>query len=264
VPTVPDQSRIATNFRRFALRRSGGVISALGLIASSAALGFLSCEGEYQLEPTFCDDWCLVASAEGCEMQPDECVKDCELTKASADCFALQRDLLECYEDVDRSKFLCLGQGFGAETRVSGGFCQAERDALFECEAPGIGTCLALCRSTQEEQLESVVEPMTGPMPTPDAMPDAGKPGCPLIDEPCESLCWTMFSFTSEGLSAAGITPDEVPASGGENLAAVCLQSVFLGCFGDLLPPGFMLPDAGLPKGRRSDLDEVLEECLGG
>lgn len=223
----------------------------------------LGCEGEYVLEPTFCDDWCRVARADGCENQPDECVKDCELTRASDDCFALQRDLFECYEDEDRSTFVCLGQGFGAETRIRDEACQAERDALFECEAPGIGTCLSLCRDIQEDQLQSIVEPMARPMERPVAMQDAGAEQCPLIDQPCESLCWTMFSFTSEGLSRAGIGPNEVPSSDGENIAAECLQSVFLGCFADLLPPDLMLPDTGAPLGPDADIGDVLDACLG-
>lgn len=199
---------------------------------SLLALGVLSvaCATEYPLSATFCDDWCHATLA--CGESPSNCVSECELTKTSGECFERQEDLLECYSSASSDDFACLERGFQPDTVVVSGACQLERDALFECTAPGIGVCLQLCRQTQRSQLDQVIDPNTGRL-----RPLGDEHTCPLLDQPCEDICWTVFSFTSAGLAAAGVVPDlpDPPTSDAgvdsSSGSLSCLQAVLLGCF---------------------------------
>ncbi len=177
-------------------RLSRGV--SLRLVSLVGALGFAAggCEGDYSSEPTFCDEWCAaLRHPSDCAEGPASCVRDCELTKASEDCFPLQEQLLECYQELEPDAFMCAPPGsqssFGDRQRVDKEACRSERDALFECEAPGFGQCLALCRGYQTVLTEGAVgdDPAIAPAE-----------GCPLLVQPCETICWTAFVFTSDDL----------------------------------------------------------------
>ncbi len=252
------------------------MLATCGLAVAGILLGMPSCSPEYSLAPTFCDDWCLATLLPGCENEPNECVSDCELTKATDDCFALQEELLSCYEGQTREAFVCAGSDFSAETRVVGGICEAERDALFECEAPGIGACLSFCRQTQAEQLDNVSDSAPGLMPSEKSPDDDSPQECPIIDQPCEQLCWTVFSFTSQGLVAAGLPSQEngdTEAGDTEaGSAALCLQTVLLGCFGAGPTPSPDTPADGSLDDEPSETDQrddeappsiqdILEQC---
>jgi hypothetical protein len=211
-------------------------------VVAIALLG-LSCEDDYPLAPTFCDDWCRVTLRSGCDEQPGNCVRDCELTKASDDCSARQRRLLECYADASPTSFVCTGGDFQQEIRVDPAVCQAERDALYECEAPGIGTCLSMCRITQAEQLESTYDSATGLVDFQKLATDAGvDDACPAIDQPCEALCFSVLGFSSEALSIALDDPRVGQGdAGGFNPEATqrCIEGALLSCiFGEAVPPG--------------------------
>lgn len=219
-----------------------------------ALVAVAACEGKYELEPTFCDDWCRATSV--CGGQPANCVSNCELTRATDACAKRQQDLLECYQGAGEDAFLCLPVGEQRRTRVRAGTCQGDRDALFECEAPGIGLCLAACRDAQTELLGSTTESVV--LQNPDGVareqPDGGVVNCPTLDDPCESQCWSLFAFTSAGLAAAGVNPEassasELPA-GATAAIAECAQQALLSCY--------PLADAGEPP----SLLESIQQCV--
>jgi hypothetical protein len=184
--------------------------------------GLSSCRGDYDLAPTFCDDWCRATSR--CGDPPSSCVSDCELSRASEACSDRQRELLECYEAADPGDFACVEQGFAEQTRVRGQTCQTERDSLFECEAPGIGVCLTACRQAQQELL-STTEPSRVDLfrsPNTVQFPDGGVMDCPVLDAPCEAQCWTLLLFASSALEGVG-TPSAALFE--------CAQEALLSCY---------------------------------
>lgn len=155
----------------------------------------VGCEREYPLEPTFCDHWCHATLRGDCSESATNCVRDCELTKASAPCFPLQEQLLSCYEDAPDDAFVCAGGEFRSENRVQDDVCLEQRDALFECESPGIITsCLTPCRTLQDLVPPQEIEQTA----------DAGA-ACPLLTDSCESWCWSLLQFSNEQLEALGI-----------------------------------------------------------
>lgn len=205
-----------------------GVVMGGVLLLSLQPLG---CTVDYSLEPTFCDDWCHVTLQPDCGEDPEDCVEDCELTKASEDCFSLQAALLHCYEGYEASVFSCASRGNQSESRVQPEVCQSERDALFECRAPGIEQCLNICRVTQQGQLQRVAVEDTELFDFRQLTVDAGLGvSCPALDQPCEGICWSVFGLQGAGLQAAGVA---TVAGEDSDLseALSCLQTSLLGCF---------------------------------
>jgi hypothetical protein len=197
-------------------------------------LGLWACEARYKQSPTFCDDWCRATSVGACDSAPDECVRRCELTRSSAGCFSLQQALLSCYQQAGTDAFVCVGEGQGlGELRVQPEVCRAERDGLFECEAPGIQNCLGICRSRQGEWLARFAD--AGAPADPQVLPprviDLNAPGplCSALAQPCESACWSLFSVAQ---LQAGAGLGEVGA------AAECAQAAVLQCLEPGRSPG--------------------------
>lgn len=219
-----------------------------------------SCESEYPLEPTFCDDWCRATLRGGCDEEPENCVRACEQTKASEPCFELQRDLLQCYEHAPDEAFLCV-DGFGGDTRVRPETCQGQRDRLFECEAPGIGLCLDACRAIQAQQLSAGIDE-TNPEPASDDV------ACPTLNVPCESVCFNFvtagvlddldldaFTALGPGGDAGSPTPsaDETSSNAMEDSdAAQCIFQAVAACFDSTAP--IVISSA-------PDIDELIDRC---
>lgn len=129
-----------------------------------------------------------------------------------------------------------LDGSFSDRLRVEKTACRSERDALFSCEAPGFGECLGLCRGYQTLLTQGAV-----------AQGETGdgvvRSECPLLTEPCETVCWTAFAFTSDELERLRLP----------NTTAVGLSPVDdAGAF-DAGPPGYRPPDA---------IAELLAECV--
>jgi hypothetical protein len=215
-------------------------ISILGLVCAAVVSGTQACQREYPLEPTFCDRWCEIGQQVGCE-RPAGCVRDCELSKASEGCFALQQELLECYQAEPPESFTCIDN----ETHPRGTTCRSKRDEMFECEAPGIGQCLSLCRLAQDT-------------------PGINLPRrCTLLTESCEDICFVLLQF--QGNPALrnvlpGVTPNAdagvfLPAanSSATGEAPINLLPPLAGTgspamlFGKVFPSCATSPDAGLP-----------------
>lgn len=245
-----------------AWRWAGSRLPWLRLPCWLALLGGTACEGKYDLEPTFCDDWCRATSV--CGGQPANCVSNCELTRATDACAKRQQDLLECYQEADKEDFLCLPIGEQRRTRVRAGVCQSDRDALFECEAPGIGLCLAACRNAQTELLGSTTESdvvLQNPDGVARQQSDGGVVNCPTLDDPCEAQCWSLFAFTSAGLAAAGVNPESSSVSelppGASAAIAECAQQALLSCY--------PVADAGEPPSLLESIQQcVVQQGLGG
>lgn len=194
---------------------------------------WLGCKSSYPLPPTFCDDWCHVTLQPNCGEDPEDCVEGCELTLASSHCFPLQRQLLSCYESADSSAFSCDEPGGESESRVEPGVCQQERDALFECQAPGVGECLQVCRATQDDQIRRVQLSDSNLLDFGLLAVDAGpKESCPALDRPCEDICWSVFSLEFDGLAAAGV-PSEGSSESERSSSLRCLQDTLLACLSD-------------------------------
>lgn len=224
---------------------AAGLLALPGFAASVFATG---CETKYSAAPTFCDEWCAaLRHPSDCSRSPARCVHDCELTKAAGDCFALQEQLLECYQGLEPDAFMCAPPGadsaFSDRLRVEKTACRSERDALFECEAPGFGECLGLCRGYQTLLTQGAVATESGDEPVLGASDE-----CPLLTEPCETVCWTAFAFTSDELERLRLPNTEpigsLPASEG---------GAFDGGPFDGGPPGYRPPDA---------IAELLSQCV--
>jgi hypothetical protein len=235
-----------------------------------AGFALAACDDEYPLEPTFCDDWCHATLRADCGDEPDNCVRECELTKSDDECLSKQRKLMQCYESASDEAFTCAGTGFQFETRVSPTTCEAERDALFECEAPGIGVCLSFCRTTQQRQLGAIVDSDTGLVDFSRlSESDAGVGAdCPALDQPCDQLCWSVFSFTSLGLAAAGVGVEDtavgapaVDAGLAGATALECVQLSLLGCLAEATDNP-VEADAGA-RARRRSIGDVITQCTG-
>jgi hypothetical protein len=203
------------------------------------------CDTVYPLEPTFCDDWCRATLRAGCDEEPENCVRECEQNRVDASCVKLQQSLLECYQRAEDSAFTCVEVGFGNATRVAGGECQSERDALFECEAPGIGACLVTCRNiqaNQQAQADGSAEPSSAETMN----------ACPALDVPCESACWNLTLLAGpesapnfSGTDAGAITPQR-----GDPLN--CILEGLAGCLSSTTPP------RPLPS---TSIGELIETC---
>jgi hypothetical protein len=248
-------ARRVPNSRWARLARSG---SRLIPVCGSLAGALWACEPEYSLAPTFCDDWCHATLRRDCADGPSSCVRDCELTKASGACRSKQEALLGCYEGAEDEAFVCVQSGeFGEDQRVDPEVCRAERDSLYECLAPGFGVCLDLCRTEQARQLERVPVSSIGRLDFSVLSEDAGaRAGCPVLDQPCEDVCWTVFAFTSGGLEAQGVTPAASDADQG--VGASCLEAVGLGCFLPAEPSAGS--DAG-EAGEKPSMRPALDDC---
>jgi hypothetical protein len=231
----------------------------VGVLGSALSLG-AGCKDEYPLAPSFCDDWCRATLRSGCDDAPDQCVSECELTKASGECLALQEDLMRCYERADDSAFVCAGRRFNQEPRVLPEVCRSERDTLFECVAPGMETCLDVCRSAQQDQLAQVKDSATGLYDFRSLRGDAGAgPPCPVLDQPCENICWSLFAFSSVGLEQQGVEQPDAATQSQLVEANQCFQALALMCLlGEQLPGGGDIggdadAGAGVPGGPALD-----------
>jgi hypothetical protein len=147
-----------------------------------SAVGAPGCANEYPIPPTFCDDFCRATLRPGCDTEPENCVRECQLQPIGAACEAHQQALLRCYQSADDDAFEC--SGFGG-TRVKGGVCETARDALLICELPQMEPCLEVCRPYQATLDERVLSPV-----------DAGvTERCPLLHQSCEGICWNLLSI---------------------------------------------------------------------
>lgn len=200
---------------------------------------------EYPLSPTFCDDWCRATLRGGCDSEPENCVRECELTRATGSCFALQRDLLECYEAAPNEAFVCVEQDFGTDNRIADGHCREERDLLFDCEAPGIGECLSLCRGFQESQLSSFEENQV-----------AGAEGeCVVLDVSCESLCWNLLGLSADPAAAFAADASAGDSQGVADESVACIAEQLTGCLSEF-------SSLTLVSQSLSSLEELVNECV--
>jgi hypothetical protein len=178
----------------------------LALVAAPA----LRCDyTEYPIEATFCDDWCRMLRRTGCEQEPENCIRDCESSRASDRCFELQSSLLACYESTPGDRFQCVGQGFQSTVRPTPEICTEERQALIRCEVPRVMECVDAC-----EELDASDPSRAGP--------DAGVPaissGCPEPPFPCERLCWELDARFGRGRPT---TQTSIDTTDDTNLAAI-------------------------------------------
>lgn len=183
--------------------------TAARLTLSTVVLVIVGCNDGYSAEPTFCDEWCAaLRHPSDCAEGPASCVRDCELTRASDDCFPIQEQLLGCYQQLEPAAFSCAPEGaqstFGDRQRVDKAACRAERDALFECEAPGFGECLGICRGYQTLVTQGALGEDVQIVPSDE---------CPLLTQPCETICWTAFLFTSDDLERLRLPTLDAPGA---------------------------------------------------
>lgn len=188
-----------------------------------AALGTASttnCSNEYPIEPTFCDDFCRATLRSGCNSEPENCVRECELQAIEPECHSKRDELLRCYKNAPDEAFEC--SGF-AGTRVKDGVCQRERDAILTCELPQMAPCLGFCRPYQAALDERVQAPH-----------DAGvSEHCPLLRQSCEGICWNLLSIgalRAEDLRDAGALSTTVPLDGSTTELLASVAPLLDGC----------------------------------
>jgi hypothetical protein len=114
-----------------------------------------------------------------CDQEPENCVRDCELSRAGEACRGAEGHVLECYASARDEDFVCSGEGFGATNRPKVEVCRDERDALLLCEFPLAAPCIDACRELESE------------------FADAGAaPGdCPPLGVACETFCIDLAAF---------------------------------------------------------------------
>lgn len=170
----------------------------LGVTSVGAAT---HCSNEYPIAPTFCDEFCHATLRSGCDTEPDNCVRECELQAVGPACEPKQQALLRCYQRADEQAFEC---SRFSSPRVKGGVCQTERDAMLTCELPPMQQCLAVCRPYQALLDERVQSPV-----------DAGvTQSCALLRQSCEGICWNLLSIGSlnaRDLDGAAPAPLMIP-----------------------------------------------------
>jgi len=233
----------------------------------------LRCADEtYPLDPSLCDRWCRVQLRAGCDEEPENCVRNCERSRAPAGCTAPEGELLGCYERAAPSDFACSEQGFLTIARPEVWVCQKERDALIECAHPEVKACLDLCRVFAASYAAGIE-------------PDASAPErrvCPVRDVPCDSLCWIVRGYTPPPVPDAGSPSDADlpdtgepdagadagPVDGGPSLDAGVLDPRFIALFecmvrrADACYAGEPLVDGGSPDAG-ANWASSLFECAG-
>jgi hypothetical protein len=190
------------------------------LIGALSASSALSCTNEYPIRPTFCDDFCQATLRPGCDTEPENCVRECELQSIGPQCHVARDSLLRCYRAAPDDAFEC--SGFSG-TRVKDGVCQAERDAMLICELPQMEPCLEVCRPYQALLDEQVQAPM-----------DAGvTEACPLLHQSCEGICWNLLSIgtlDAEELRDASVPRITLPEDASPNELLASVAPLLDGC----------------------------------
>lgn len=96
----------------------------------------------------------------------------------------MQRDTLRaCYEEAGSEAFTCVGN----KQRVTAGYCESERDELYECALPGMGACLTACRALHAAYDAEVANDGQG------ILESVGS--CRFFHTSCEEQCWTLVPF---------------------------------------------------------------------
>jgi hypothetical protein len=193
--------------RRLVSSRSFGMARPWVALATGY-LVFTGCDyTEYPIEATFCDDWCRVLRRTGCEQEPENCIRDCESSRASDRCSALQSSLLDCYASTAADRFECVGQGFQSTVRPRPEICTEQRQALIRCEVPRVMECVDAC-----EALDA-----SDPSRT-DAGAMVTSSDCPEPPFPCERMCWELDARFGRGRPT---TLSGLDATDDTNLAAI-------------------------------------------
>ncbi len=147
----------------------------------------LACGYDYPISPSYCDDFCNATLRPGCDREPENCVRECELGFRGEACTETRHALLACYRTAPDHAFTC--NEWGSSVRVNDDTCRSERDEALVCELPGMHECLTFCRPLQQA-LDEQVRLSDG------GAPDAAVPrACPLLREPCETLCWNVVTW---------------------------------------------------------------------
>jgi hypothetical protein len=226
--------------RKYAPRARQMLLVAVGAVA---AWGTHCDYTDYPLKPTFCDEWCRVLLRSNCDQEPENCVRNCERSLAPQECTELEGTLLQCYQAVPASEFVCSGQGFQQIARPEERVCQSERDSLIDCAYPEVKLCLDVCRALESSYADA--EPF-----------DSGPAGrvCPSSDIPCDSICWL----------ARGILLNPRPAAGDAARDAADGADVLNDA--DVLDGSFAQEDSALSDGPSSDgrspLGELADEFI--
>ena len=102
---------------------------------AAVACQSLSCEGDYPIAPTLCDDWCHTSERVSCGNyleDPAECVARCESEQmpSKPECVAKFRSVIECLNQAPPTHDDC-----GQQTPV----CAAEYAAFYECKGVSNG-----------------------------------------------------------------------------------------------------------------------------
>jgi hypothetical protein len=200
-----------------------------------------SCEASYPLEPTFCDDWCRALLRTECDQEPENCVRDCEMSRASETCRSLERELFQCYSGASDDDFVCTGEGFGSTNQPKVEVCRAERDALLFCEFPTAELCVDACRD-----LEAAFGDTDGP--------EAG--ACPPLGPVCETFCVDVSAALRREVNAAGGAPGFGTAA--SEAVVGCVVDRAASCYEAAAASG---GEGGAPEA--SEWGDVLESCVG-
>ena len=229
-------------------RRSFGAQRSLVALAAGY-LAFTGCDyTEYPIEATFCDDWCRVLRRTGCEQEPENCIRDCESSRASDRCLALQSSLLDCYESAPADRFECVGQGFQTTVRPRPEICTEQRQELIRCEVPRVMECIDVCQALDASD--------------PSRAADAGAPStsastvsdCPEPPFPCERMCWELDARFGRGRPT---TQTAIDRTDDTNLAAIgepymrCAQASAAEC---------RAARSSTPEGMSSAVDESTSD----
>ena len=124
--------------------------SAVRLLMITGLLTFAvaSCDNDYPLPPTACDDWCFASQRANCQEDwPEKCVSGCEFeSRFGSRCDEAWQSRYECYRSASTSDFFC-SNGF---SRIRQGLCDDEEQAWAYCAFPVPSRCGESCEAWRE------------------------------------------------------------------------------------------------------------------
>lgn len=198
-----------------------------------------------------------------CEQDPENCIRDCEASRASSECLLVEQELADCYSRAPVQDFVCVGRGFRSTPRPREGVCEVERDALVECQFPEVKACFDLCRELEAGLTSPDEDRVAGEGAVGSELSSAeiSPSACPPRDIPCETLCWNLNDFAQYLRDTTDSSPEA--GAGDEFESSLELFGGLIGCTLDRANACYAAEQEGSlsETDAVSDWERLLWEC---